>query len=108
MPQAGTIPFAESRESTAIALAGLLAEHGVRRIALADPRFCATRDLIARETDLPRVLLESCPGTTLSLGAVALLIDETVLRWAGDGPLAEALARLNPQQQRVDPAGPPE
>ena len=96
MPTTGTIPFpmSDDRSATAAALAGALAEHGVQRIVLADPRVCATRELVARETDLPRVMLEAHPGTTLSCGEVGLLIDTDTIKWAGEGPLAAALTRM--------------
>ena len=96
MPITGTISFptTDERATTAAALAGLLAEHGIQRIALADPRVCATQTLSARETDLPRIIVEAHPGTTLSCGEVGLLIDSDGIRWAGEGPLAAALMQM--------------
>lgn len=104
MPTTGTIPFsrATDRTHTAIDLAGLLAEHGIQRITLADPRICVSQELASRETDLPRLLLEAHPGTTFSLGEVGLLVDEDTIRWAGDGPLAAALKDWKPP--RAEPA----
>lgn len=96
MPTTGSIPFPMSaeRSATAGALAGILAEHGVPRIILADPRVCATQTLNARETDLPRIIFEAHPGTTLSCGEVGVLIDSDCIKWAGDGPLAAALMQM--------------
>lgn len=96
MPSTGTIPFPMSndRAATATAVAGVLAEHGIQRIVLADPRVCATQTLAARETDLPRIIVEAHPGTTLSCGEVGVLIDSECIKWAGDGPLAAALMQM--------------
>lgn len=96
MPSTGTIPFptGDNRPTVATALSGLLAEHGIQRIILADPRLCVTRELAARETDLPRIIVEAHPGTTLSCGEIGLLIDSDTIKWAGKGPLAAALTQM--------------
>lgn len=106
MPTTGTIPFPndDRRLATAAAIAGLFAEHSVQRITLADPRICAVQDLAARQTDLPRIMAEAHPGTTLSLGEVGVLLDEDTIRWAGEGPLATALRDWRaPEAAESDP-----
>ncbi len=92
----GTIPFgsADERAGLAVQIAGVLAEFGVQCVTLAYPRVCRGRELLTRETDLPRHLMESAPGTTIAGAGVALLIDEACVRWVADADIARSLHAL--------------
>lgn len=95
MGQSDVIPFGiHSRESAAVHIAGTLAECGVQRLTISDPRACRTRELLARESNLPGELLSLPAGATLSGGGVALLIDDSVIRWVADAPIATALRAI--------------
>ena len=59
MPFSGTIAFeGESRVAVATRISGVIAETGITRLTLSDPRVCRTRDLVTRECNLPAELLE--------------------------------------------------
>jgi hypothetical protein len=95
--ESDVIAFADGREGIASAVAGALAECGVARLEVSDPRTCGKYVLRARESDLPRTLLEAAPGTTLSGAGVALLVDEREIRWVADEGIASALRSLTAQ-----------
>jgi hypothetical protein len=98
MGESGTIAFLdEGCDAAASAVAGALAEAGVQLLEVNDPRACRTWTLKARESDLPRALLEAEPGTTLSGAGVALLIDERQIRWVAEAPIATRLRAIKPQ-----------
>lgn len=73
-------------------IAGILAEEGVRRLDLADPRACRVMTLVARESDLPGEIVRAEPGTVLAAEGVAMLIESGRVCWAASGPIAERLA----------------
>jgi hypothetical protein len=93
----GALPFAspEDRARAAGALAGVLAEHAVGGLDVADPRVCLPRRLAPRTTNLPAELTGAAPGTTFTGERVALLVDEGCVRWAADGPLADDLRAIS-------------
>jgi hypothetical protein len=95
MGESGTIAFAgETREAVACSLAGALAEAGVTRLEVSDPRACRTYELRAGKSDLPRSLLDMAPGTTLGGEGVALLVDAAEIRWVADAGLAGSLRSI--------------
>ncbi|HVU64008.1 MAG TPA: hypothetical protein VHC70_08525 [Phycisphaerales bacterium] len=94
MGESGVIPFVDRREEIASAVAGALAEAGIARLEVGDPRTCGKYTLKARESDLPKTLLEAAAGTTLSGEGVALLVDEREIRWVAEGVVASLLRAL--------------
>ena len=94
----GSISFAsaDERERLAIEIAGLLAESSIQRLTIADPRMCRTRDIAPRETNLPRELIDAAPGTTFAGDGVALLIDDTCIRWVATANIAVGLLSTRP------------
>lgn len=69
-PHSGLIPGATLRDQ-AIALAGLLAEHGVTSLTWTD--HAGSRDLATRQTDLPGLILHAVHrGEIVSLRAQSL------------------------------------
>lgn len=96
MGESGIIAFGgEGRFGAACAVAGALAEAGVLSLEASDPRACRTWTLKARESDLPRSLVEAAPGTTFAGSGVALLVDEREIRWVAGVPVAERLRAIN-------------
>lgn len=88
-PPSGTIPFANAdRTSTAVAIAGALAEAGVQQITIADPRSCQTQTIHARTTNLPKLLLEAVPGTTFTTvqPGLAMRIDSEQIHFVVTNP----------------------
>lgn len=67
------------RAAAAARVAGALAEAGVLSLRLADPRACATVELAARTTDLPKVILDAHPGTTLAWNGGSALIESDAI-----------------------------
>ena len=92
--ESGVIPFVDEREGVACAVAGALAEAGVARLDVSDPRACRGYVLNARESDLPKTLMEAAAGTTIAGAGVALLVDEREIRWAADESRAAALRAI--------------
>jgi hypothetical protein len=94
----GVIPFASAheREQVAAKIAGVLAECSVQRLTIADPRLCRTHDVVAREANLPREIIDAPPGTTIAGDGVALLIDETRVRWVARADVAAGLLATRP------------
>jgi hypothetical protein len=92
--ESGVISFADGREAVACAIAGALAEAGLTRLDVQDPRTCRGYVLMARESDVPKTLLEAAAGTTVSGDGVALLVDEREIRWVADEGIATALRSL--------------
>ncbi len=92
----GSIPFGSGfeRERVAVAVAGVLAECSVLRLTIADPRVCRTREVAAREANLPREILEAEPGTTIAGEGVALLIHEGCVKWVASGEIAVELQEV--------------
>jgi hypothetical protein len=64
-----------ARAETAARLAGALAELGIQSLTLADPRACTPMNLATRTANLPKIILEAAPGTTLSWREGSMLID---------------------------------
>lgn len=98
---------ADARFQHACLLAGALAEAGVQMIRLQDPRACHARELLARETNLPKLLAESPPGTILrALGPdgseLGLCIDAEWIEYAGEGAAAQSIDTLS---RRLNPPG---
>lgn len=98
----GEIPLpsdAADRRAVACAIAGLLAELGIARLTMTDPRHCAAVTLHTRETNLPEVLCTSGPGTVLSTAhgepKLDLLIDANCLRFAVDDRYAGSFAAIS-------------
>lgn len=88
----GELPFGEAeRERVASDVAGVLAEHGVAALEVVDPRFCLTRTLTPRVTNLPAELLGAVSGTMFRGAGVVLMVDEARLHWAASGELAGAI-----------------
>ncbi len=87
---AGSLPFTDPA-ALGVQIAGVLAECGVQRLTIADPRACRTWDVDARTTDLPGTLAAGAPGTTISGMGVALLVDAGCVRWVADGEIASGL-----------------
>jgi len=82
------------RLAAACRIAGALAECGVQRIELAEPRACRVLALEARTSDLPGQIVRAEPGTVLAASGVALWIESDRVSWAASGGLAEALSRV--------------
>ena len=98
----GSIPFGSSdeRERLAVAISGLLAERSIQALTIADPRVCRTRAIVAREANLPREITEAEPGTTIAGEGVALLIDETCVKWVAGAAIAAGLRAIaNPSSR---------
>ena len=95
-PTSGAIPCASPTAWIALApdIAGVLAECGVERLTIADPRVCRSREVETRATNLPGELAAAAPGTTFSGVGVALLVDEGCVRWVASGAIAAGLAAL--------------
>lgn len=95
-PSSGSIAFADeaSRLTLAVQIAGVLAECGVQRLTIADPRICRWREVAARETNLPNEIATAAPGTTVQGEGVALLVDEGCVRWVASAEIAAGLAAL--------------
>lgn len=83
-----------SRVALAVRIAGVLAECGVRRLTIADPRVCRWREVESRVTNLPGEIATTAPGTTVQGEGVALLVDEGCVRWVAAGEIAAALAAI--------------
>lgn len=94
MGESGVIPFADRRQEVASAVAGALAEAAVARLEVGDPRMCGKFVLKARESDLPKTLVEAAAGTTVLGAEVALLVDEREIRWVAEGEVASGLRAL--------------
>jgi hypothetical protein len=92
----GSVPFTDdsSRQAAAAQIAGALAECGVARLTIADPRVCRTREVESRTTNLPGELSGAAPGTTIRGEGVALLVDDGCVRWVADEPIAGALRAI--------------
>ncbi|MBY0311285.1 MAG: hypothetical protein K2W85_04390 [Phycisphaerales bacterium] len=90
---------AADRRTVACAIAGLLAELGIARLIMTDPRHCAAVTLNTRETNLPEVLCSSQPGTVLCAAQgepkLDLLIDANCLRFAVDDHYAGSFASIS-------------
>ena len=97
----GSIAFGsgDERERIAVEIAGLLAECSVLRLTIADPRVCRTREVAAREANLPREIMEAEPGTTIAGEGVALLIDEGCVKWVAGEPIALGLREIGARLQ---------
>lgn len=95
-PTSGSIACADAdaRLTRAVEIAGVLAECGVQRLTIADPRFCQWREVEARATNLPNEIATAAPGTTVQGEGVALLVDEECVRWVASGEIAAGLAAL--------------
>jgi hypothetical protein len=95
-PNSGSVAFATPhRGEAAAAIAGILAEHGVQRLTIADPRICRVREIVARESDLPGQILNAVPGTTITADGLALLIDDRHIQWVAAADLAVSLRAMS-------------
>lgn len=98
MGESGIIVFVgDGRAGAASDVAGALAEAGVQMLEVNDPRACRAWTLRARESDLPRSLLEAAAGTTFSGSGVALLVDEREIRWVADAGVAARIRAITPR-----------
>lgn len=89
------LPFGPAdRARVAADVAGVLAEHAVAGIEVADPRFCRTRTLAPRTTNLPAELLAAAPGTVFRAPGLVLMVDAGTLHWAAAGGLALDLSSV--------------
>ena len=95
-PTSGSIACvdADARFTRAVQIAGVLAECGVRRLTIADPRVCRCREVEARTTNLPNEIATAAPGTTVQGEGVALLVDEGCVRWVASAEIAAGLAAI--------------
>ncbi len=87
----GTIPGASAQER-AVRLAGNLAELGATRLTLTQPG-TAPRELAARLTDLPAVILAAPDGSVLTASSppIRITIRAQSLDWESDHLCAQSL-----------------
>ncbi len=69
----------DAAHARAVEIAGALAERGVQRLQLVTREGAVIRELHARVTDLPRVLIEEVVGA-----GAELVSDGVRVRWTGD------------------------
>jgi hypothetical protein len=98
---AGSLPFTDPL-AMAVQIAGVLAECGVQRLTIADPRACRTWDVHARTANLPGTLAEAAPGTTISGEGVALLVDNGCVRWVAERAVASGLREIADRASAID------
>lgn len=85
----------QQRFALACQLAGIMAELGVQQLTLTDPRACRARTIHTRESDLPRLVVESLPGTAVACPDIELLLHENHIEWIASERAAAALSRLS-------------
>lgn len=93
------VPGGSLREA-GVRAAGALAELGITRARLVAPGG-ASRELAARETDLPGVLVAS-PGAALHAGGVTIRVEGGRLTW--EAPEADAAGWAAALAEPVNPA----